>query len=416
MAITYIQKPQEWTPINNDMIYYAQTNSAISNVYLEVYNVSGTTSLVARIKLVVNAQGFAYCDVKQFLQSFVRNNQIHFDNVLWKALTNQSYFVSYQVRMVETIGGTSYNDTTRYAFNGQMPFTSFVEYTQDYNTNTSPLGKFLTNSPRVLKTDFARTNFLSYIDGASPATAIRLRTYESGASAPTQVFEKPVTDLTALAGIIALNATNIGVELATWNNVSSTYNGLSAQTWNTIGTIIINPNVTSIDICLINASSVIVSETFRFNLEEYCTKYQRTNIYWQNSLGGFDSFTFNMVKKTKYEIERKSIQSNPYVFTNSGYSQHTNRVFNLANQNYFSNYTEGVILNTDLLTDAEHIWMWELVKAHIIYVEQVIDGVTYYVPATIKATNYEVKQTKVDGIQGLTIELEYSYDNIKITK
>jgi hypothetical protein len=318
--------------------------------------------------------------------------------------------------MVETIGGTSYNDTVRYAFNGQMPFTSFVEYSQDYNTSISQPAKFLTNSPRVLKTDFARTNFLSYLDGVQPATTIRLRTYESGASAPTQVFQKPVTDFSALGGIIALNTSNVDVELATWNNVSSLWSGLSTQTWNTLGSVIINPNVTSIDICLLENSGTIVSEIFRFDKEEYCTKYQRTNVYWQNSLGGFDSYTFNMVKKTKYDIERKSIQSNPYKFTNTGYSQHTNRVFNLANQNYFSNYTEGVILNSDLLTDAEHIWMWELVKAHSIYVEQVIDGVTYYVPATIKATNYEIKQTKVDGIQGLTIELEYSYDNIKITK
>jgi len=73
-------------------------------------------------------------------------------------------------------------------------------------------------------------------------------------------------------------------------------------------------------------------------------------------------------------------------------------------------------LNSDLLTTEEHAWLWELIKAHSIYVEQVINGTTYYVPAIIKATTYEPKITKVDGLQNITIELEYGYDNIKITK
>ena len=413
MAITYIETPKTWTPVSNDMIYYVQTNSAISNLYLEVYVQS---SLVARIKLVVNNGGFAYCDIKQFLQSFIKNDQMYFDNTFWKALTNLSYYVGYQVKCVESIGGTSYNDTVKYAFNGQLPFVDFVEYDEQYNTGLAPLGKFLTNSPRVLKTDFLRTNFLSYIDGSPVAVKIRLRTYESGATIPTHVYELDISDLSALAGIIAINKESIGDEIVFWEDVSELWEELSPQTWDEIGGYIINPNVTQIDICLIDNEGDEVTERFYYQLEDYCSKYPKTNVYWQNSLGGFDSYTFNMVKKKRYNIDKKSIQSNPYAFTNTGYSQHTNNIFNLSNQNYFSNYTEGVVLNSDLLTNDEHTWMWELVKAHSIYVEQVINGSTYYVPATIKATSYEPKIKMVDGLQNITIELEYSYDNIKITK
>ena len=413
MAITYIQTPKTWTPVSNDMIYYVQTNSAISNLWLEI-NVQ--SSLVARIKLVVNDDGFAYCDIKQFLQSFIKNDQIHFDNVLWKALNDLSYFVNYSVVCVETIGGTEYADNTRYAFNGQMPFVEFVEYDEQYNTGLSPLGKFLTNSPRTLKTDFIRTNFLSYIDGSPTAVKIRLRTYESGATTPTHVYEIDIDDLSALAGIIALNKDSIGGEIVLWEDVSELWEELSPQTWDELGGYIINPNVTQYDICLIDTEGDEVTERFYFQLESYCSKYQKTNVYWQNSLGGFDSYTFNMVKKKRYNIDRKSIQSNPYNFTNEGYSQHTGNVFNLSNQNYFSNYNETLILNSDLLTNEEHAWMWELIKAHSIYVEQVINGTTYYVPTTIKATNYEPKIKIVDGLQNITIELEFGYDNIKITK
>jgi hypothetical protein len=413
MAITYIQTPQLWTPINNDMIYYVQTNSEISSIFLEVYIQS---SLIGRVKLVVNGEGFAYCDVKQFLLSFIKNDQMFFEfDVFWKALNDLSYYVNYQIKCVETIGGTSYNDTVRYAFNGQVSFTDFVEFNQTQYTTTNETTKFLTNSPRVLTTDFERTNFLSYIDGENPATKIRLKLYESSATIPTAVYEFAIPDLSALAGIIAISRESFGSDLIYWEDVSEAWETVDS-TWETIGGYLINPFVTGLDITLLDAEGNEVSETFKYVLDDYCSKYEKTNVYWQNSLGGFDSYTFNLVKRKRYDIDRKDIQSYPYNFTESGYSQHTNNMFNLSNQNYFSNYNEGVILNSRLLSDLEHKWFFELIKAHSVYVEEKINNVTYYIPAIIKATSYEPKQQKVDGLQNVEVELQYSYDNIKITK
>lgn len=413
MAITYIQTPQTWTPINNDMIYYVQTNSEITNLFLEVYVQS---SLVARVKLVVNSEGFAYCDIKQFLQSFIKNNQLFFDdNVLWKPLTDLDYFVNYQVKCVETVGGTEYEDTARYAFNGQISFINFVEYSGQYSTLNSS-SKFLTNSPRVLKTDFNRTNFLSYIENGGDASALRVFTYESNATTPTNVYEYPIDSVPSLAGIIAISKNAFGDAPVTWENVNDNWENLSDQTWNELGGSLINPNVTRIDLYLIDSEGNQITEMFTYLYDSFCSKYQKTNVYWQNSLGGFDSYTFNLVKRKRYNIERKSIQSYPYTFSNTGYSQHNGNIFNAANQDYFTNYTEGVLLNSNLLTDEEHQWMFELIKSHYIYVEQDINGVTYRVPAIIKNTNYEPKLTKVDGLQNLTIELEYGYDNIRITR
>jgi hypothetical protein len=278
------------------------------------------------------------------------------------------------------------------------------------------LGKFLTYSPRTLKTNFIRENFLSYIDGTSPATTIRVRTYESGATLPTRIFELAIADLSALAGIICISKDAFGGDLTTWNEVTSLWQNLSTKTWNELGGYLVNPNVTQLDICLLNAAGTIVTETFTYQIDDYCSKYEKTNVYWQNSLGGWDSYTFNMVKKKRYNIERKQISTNPYIYGASGYSQHTNNVFNAGNQDYFTNYTEGYVLNSDLLTNEEHAWMWELIKSQNDYDEQLINGVTYYVPSVIKNTNYEPKITKVDGISNISIELEFGYDNIRITR
>jgi len=413
MAITYIQTPQLWTPINNDMIYYVQTNSDIDFLFLEIWVQS---TIVGRVKLVVNDGNFAYCDVKQFLLSFIKNDQMFFEfDVFWKPLNDLSYYVNYQIKCVESIGGTSYNDTVRYAFNGQVSFTDFVQFNQTQFTTTDTSTKFLTSSPRVLSTDFERTNFLSYIDGDSPATKILLKLYESNALIPTGVYEFDIPDLSALAGIIAISRESFGADFVYWEDVSEAWETVDS-TWETVGGYLINPLVTACEITLLDAGDIAVSETFKFTFDDYCSKYAKTNVYWQNSLGGFDSYTFNMVKRKRYDIERKSIQNYPYNFTPTGYSQHVNNMFNLSNQNYFTNYTEGIVLNSDLLNDAEHEWFWELIKAHSLYVEEKINGVTYYIPATIKSTTYEPKIQKVDGLQNVQIELQYSYDNIKLTK
>lgn len=413
MAITYIQTPQLWTPINNDMIYYVQTNSEINSLYLEFYIQS---SLIGRVKLVVDSEGFAYCDIKQFLISFVKNQQLFFEpDVFWKSLNDEDFYINYQVKAVETIGGTSYDDSVRYAFNGQISFTDFVQFNQAKWTTTDNATKFLTNSPRILQTDFDRSNFLSYIDGVNPATKIRLKLFESSATIPTAVYEFTIPDTSALAGIIAISREAFGGAFVYWEDVSEAWETVDSA-WEAVGGYLINAFVTAAEITLLDAEGNEVSETFKYVYNDFCTKYEKTNVYWQNSLGGFDSYTFNKVKKKRYNIERKSIQSYPYSFTSTGYSQHTNNLFNLSNQNYFTNYTDGLFLNSDLLTDAEHEWMFELIKAHSVYVEEIIDGVKYYIPATIKDTNYEPKQHKVDGLQNVQIELQFSYDNIKLTK
>lgn len=414
MAITYIQTPKEWSPINNDLIYYVKTNTVgLSNVYLEVY-VSG--NFVSRVKLVLNADKSAYCDIRPFLNSFIQNNQIYFEDVLQKNLTDGSYFTNYQVKVKETLAGATTDDTLRYAFNGQVPFIDYVEYTGTEYLTGGVSSKFLTYSPRVLKTDFIKTNFLSYINGVDKATKIRIFTHESGAILPTNVYEKDVNDLSAKASIIAISEQTLDFEFLTWENVNENWEDLSDSTWEGVGEGVINPNVTRLDVVLINDAGDDVSETFTFLYDDFCSKYQKTNIYWQNSLGGFDSYTFNLVKKVNYQLQRQSITSFPYTFDNDGYSAANGNVFNLGTQNYMTNYSEGWVLNSGLLTDEEHRWMWELIKSHFIYVERTINGVAYYVPATLKATSYEPKTKLVDGLTNVQIELEFNYDNIKITK
>lgn len=410
MAVTYLQTPQLWSPINNDLIYYVSSNTAgLTNVYLSVYTTDGATeSLVARTKLALNSSGKAWCNIRPFIQSFTKNNQLDFTSSFQTELGNYGFYINYVVKVEETIGGGFATDSSRYAFNGQISFQDFVQYTQNTYRTFGTSSKFLTNSPRVLATDWNRTNFLTYIKGNNTLNNVRLIAYNSGGTTTQDVT------INSVAGIIAFRAYILAGSLPDWSTINTQWQNINVF-WNAI----VDENTEKLEVQLgykNGASFTPLSEVFTFIKEDYCSKYDKTNIYWQNSLGGWDSYTFNMVKKKRYNIERKQIATNPYIFGASTYSPHTNNVFNPSNQDYFTNYTEGYLLNSNLLTNEEHTWMWELIKSHYIYVEELINGVTYYIPCTIKNTNYEPKITKVDGISNLAIEVEFSYDNIRITR
>jgi hypothetical protein len=410
MAITYIETPQLWSPVNNDLIYYVSTNTGgLTNVYLSVYTTDGATeNLVAKTKLSLDANGRAWCNIRPFLQSFTKNNQLDFTSAFQTELGNYGFYVNYIVKVEETLGGGFTADTARYAFNGQMSFTDFVEFNQNMYRTFNVNSKFLTNSPRVLNTDWNRTNFLTYIKGSSTLNNVRLIAYNGGGTTTQDVT------INSVAGIIAFRSNILAGSLPDWSTINTQWQNINVF-WNAI----VDENTEKLEVQLgykSGGSFTPLSEIFTYLKYDYCSKYEKTNVYWQNSLGGWDSYTFNMVKKKRYNIERKQISTNPYIYGASGYSQHTNNVFNAGNQDYFTNYTEGYVLNSDLLTNDEHTWMWELIKSHNVYVEQLINGVTYYVPSVIKNTNYEPKITKVDGISNISLEVEFGYDNIRITR
>jgi hypothetical protein len=66
-------------------------------------------------------------------------------------------------------------------------------------------------------------------------------------------------------------------------------------------------------------------------------------------------------------------------------------------------FGERQTLNTDLLTDAEHVWLSELVFSPEVYIQE--DG--YFVPVSIVANNYDEKKYIVDGQTNLEITVEY---------
>lgn len=127
-------------------------------------------------------------------------------------------------------------------------------------------------------------------------------------------------------------------------------------------------------------------------------------VHFLSQFGGFESMSFHKVHKQKFSIERKQWQQPSYRVDGSGVvSVKSGDIMHQQKTTFGVVFNEKLTLNTDLLSDEEYSWLMQLVVSPLIYVQ---DGATLY-PIVLTATDYEVKQVLVDGLNTLTIEVDF---------
>lgn len=142
----------------------------------------------------------------------------------------------------------------------------------------------------------------------------------------------------------------------------------------------------------------------QFNIRCECV-YEVFTLHFLNKYGGFESKSFDKVSRKTISIEKKDFGKLPYTVDVSGvvsYSN-TNKVYNESRSVYSSHFKEKMVLNSDLLTDAEYRWLKELVLSPMVYLEE--GG--YFFPVVISENNYETKKVINDELTNLTISIEF---------
>jgi hypothetical protein len=144
------------------------------------------------------------------------------------------------------------------------------------------------------------------------------------------------------------------------------------------------------------------SETFRYSV--ICeAKYEIFELHWLNQYGGYDSKLFTKVSRTQVTVQRSSFGVLPYtVDSGGGVSYYTGPVYNETIHNYANQFTEKLTLNSDLLTDAEYEWLYDLLVSTQVYIY--LDG--YFKSVAITDNNYEPRKRINDDLTNLTITVD----------
>jgi hypothetical protein len=131
--------------------------------------------------------------------------------------------------------------------------------------------------------------------------------------------------------------------------------------------------------------------------------YTPINLYFINAFGMFDTARFNLASRLTMDVERKTFEQRNYTFNNSSVDYYdAKNVYNESKINYGSKSNHSYKLTMDFPTDAEYIWLAELIVSPQIYAE--IDG-NYY-PVSIKANNYEYSTYTNNRLRALEIDIE----------
>lgn len=157
---------------------------------------------------------------------------------------------------------------------------------------------------------------------------------------------------------------------------------------------------TYFDVVLKNGGTTL-SEIYRVNIIDECSKYDTTDLFFLNSLGGFDSFRFNRVRRDTFDIARKQFSSNPYTL-GASYGYETS---SFKTKTYDTNMVHKVKLFSNWITEAQSQWLLDLVSSPVVYA---YDGTL--VAVNVDTTNYEIKKHVQDNAFLLELDITYSFD------
>ncbi len=372
MTITYF--PAALASVHDDLVFTvtdAHTNDPVTYPnYKFIADVYVNGVQVARLKKAPNPITLVgIFDVSPVVRNYLQAVFAPTLNLQSFQLGQSEFYIDLQVKFGEEYGFTSYYN---------LVTSSMLKVYNNYNrqlfgTATSLYGKndnVITNMPFgqvFLNQDYS---FISYFPTSTSAVTIDI-TPDNGS-----LFSTSITPSTAYFGQI-LNVTPNVINALSANKING---GTSYYTVN------------------------IGGETYRYNI--ICeARYDVYELHWLNQYGGYDSKLFTKVSRKQVPIQRASFNTLPYTVDGSGnvayYSGHT---YNETVHNYANQFTEKLVLNSDLLTDSEYEWLYDLLVSPQVYIY--MNG--YFKSVVITDNNYEVKKRINDNLTNLTITIDLS--------
>lgn len=404
MAVTINTKPPTHTPGYNEQYFdaistqYAQTNFRyVCNVLVDgIVTQEKISARPDNNHVFFNPQTVAEASLRGYFDSTIAQISRATNSV--KAIT---------VGIEEEYGSTpatyAGSSATYYVWNAAY---SSIGY-KSFSYSTSSVSKSLTTLSSN-KIYYAQKNaFLSWHRGFSTAALYYMivKAYDSSGSLikTTQIINNfngyaPTTANT----LIFANCSPTGLQLIKTTNpidiISETSPGIN----------IVPSTASYYDVYWTTLGGVDSSNNFRIYIQDFCSKYDKVNLSFLNRLGGYDWQVFNRVKRTTFSKKTQEYKKLPFELDSTN-----NLIYSLEKSDQYTFVTvitNKLVLNTDWLTETQSALLLDLFGSNEIKYEDE-NGVTYAV--NIQDKDYEVKYKKNDKLIQLTVNLEYSYEDIR---
>lgn len=277
----------------------------------------------------------------------------------------------------------------------------FEQYTLKSSTS-----KFLTNAPRfrVREGDWATMSFLhgGLFSATTNAANLFIYTFvDYSGNTYTNEFEFPA----AYTGLTNPDIVDFTLPTGPKNIDSMLYNeilpgNLSAGTfsWSDIDYYYI--------VAFKKFTLSAMSQFYRFDVDNSCTKYDVYRLMFRNRLGGFDYFNFTKRNDTSYTIDKSVYERQLGRYSQTDYGYTVGDRGKIVNN---VNITEKVTAYSDWITEEEAAWLYELFASPEVYIISG-DSDTDMIPIIITSNEYVVGKKANQKLINYKIDFEYAYE------
>lgn len=433
MAITITQQPTDYTPGGNPIVFTVSSTNVAQPNFKYVANVSINGNMVAKLKAFPNAlnSNRAVFNVQELVRGFFDVTPIIGDGIVSAdAFACDSQIALLEVEFVEEYTGApanSVDSNTIAVWNGAFDTLEFAQwyyvYAYQYRIETaSPSQSILplTNRPqsvRAISTPTYKQSGNIYFNCKSELTtnydwtfykyytpdgsayrqfAIKTPNWTPHNSTPAEQNDAKMIG----APFMPLDVFNISEGITSDGQAGSVdfpeqggYYSVSATESDVGG---------------------FKSIEYFVYLNEDCSRFEPTEIHFENQLGGVDSYVFTKTNREVQTIERVQA-SKPYLdFNQTNIFTQYGTPSNYSRFNAQVDFTRQYTASSDWLTDAEFEWLQEMVRALRVWVRKAFmtdEGMReYLVPILITDTSYNVWKRDIDQLKTLSITYRYTFD------
>ena len=468
MALTIVQQPLndsgfKPTPVGQQLIFTVSDNWAMINRFnvkfrADVFISKGsidlntTTDRIGIFKTTPNNAGAGIFDFRPVVETFLKSDNegstygngsrykttdvahpIHLidkyamsDNAIRFMAIN--FYREYSLTAdSEILTATSEPSDLFIIFNGVLQYDNVLTlskgnygYDLDRPTNffvTRPLSNFLSNAPTTQYAtinDYGTLPFLNFLpDTTDKLSKIRITYYWDGGSSSQDVTQSwnngGLTNVTDRADKHLMYFGGFPANLRNWSTTAD-YGVNSFETAVTNG-------LTHYTIVGSNTAAGTTTNTYTMQIicpngEGYNKGYEMIRLAWLNQWGAWDYYTFTMksiksVSSRRIPYQQQAGTWNQSRFKINGYKG--------GKKNFRVNSTEKIRINTDFVTEAEGVWLEELVNSPEVYIINgyqldYADTITnkYVEPVTLTTSDYVRKTVANDKLMQYTFEIEKS--------
>jgi hypothetical protein len=381
--ITILSQPNVSLSADNALFVVSGSNFASGN-YRYVADVSGTT-LLSRLKCdkLPNNQGFFnVARVIETLVPITKPAVTFFQDPLIASTYQVGFREEFGTPPVVATGSTTASGIVFQGYKRQ--WEDFVA--SGYYTSGST-AKILSKQPtkrkiRIGENDFASVLF--HIVTGSPSYRVTItapaRTFSVSGSVTTDELNGMFN--LGLAGIYSLTSG----QTSDGQVGSYLMAGISSYT----ATI---EHVHSGDTQYYSEGRTSQNHTIEYEVES-CERFVPQRLFFKNSLGGFDGYTFTMKNRKTGNMTKQTFGKNQNIYGTK-----------VAETIYSGQFEETLTLNSDWLIDAN--WMSELIYSPQVYLQIGSE----LVEAIVNTSSFTFHTRPQDKLQQLQVEVKIAYKN-----